>query len=285
MSTVTRVRPSTAETTWRRFTRHRMAVAGAIWILLLVIVAILGGAITPSDAGQQDLRNVLAPMTLDHPFGTDELGRDVLSRLMVSTRLSLIAALQAVGIAFLLGLVPGFVAGYTRGWIDVVVMRITDALVCLPSLILALAIVGVLGPSLSNAMVALGVVFTPRVIRLTRATVMAIKEETFIDASRVIGTSGWRIVMRHVVPNVRSALLVQASLMLGLAMLAEASLSFIGLGAQPPQSSWGLMLGRAYRHIDRAPMLILVPGAAIAMAVLAFNLVSDGIRGSLGRPR
>jgi ABC-type dipeptide/oligopeptide/nickel transport system permease subunit len=174
-------------------------------------------------------------------------------------------------------------AGYFRGWVDTVVMRITDVLLAFPPIILAIAIVGVLGPNLTNAMLAIGVIFTPRFVRITRSSVMQTREETYVEASRSIGTSTWGILRRRILPNSLSPLIVSVSLASGTAMIAEATLSFLGLGVQPPQASWGSMVGRAVRHIDRAPWLIVFPGLAIALTVLALNLVGDGLRDSFGR--
>jgi ABC-type dipeptide/oligopeptide/nickel transport system permease subunit len=196
---------------------------------------------------------------------------------------SLIAAVQAVALALVLGVIPGLLAGFFGGWVDMVISRITDALMSFPPLLLAIAIVGVFGPNLRNAMIAVGVIFAPRFLRLTRSAVLSVKEETYIEASRSIGTSTAAVLRRHIVPNILSPLIVQVSLSLGFAMLAEASLSFLGLGVQPPEASWGAMVGRAYRFLNQAPTMVLFPGAAIALTVLSFNVLGDGLRDSFGR--
>lgn len=269
----------------RRLVRQRAAMAAVAFLGMAVGFAVAGELGTPHDPYQQDLGSVLESPSGAHWLGTDELGRDVVSRLVISSRTSLLAAAYAVGIAVTVGVPPGLVAGYVGRWADFLVMRVTDAIMAFPALILAIAIVAVLGPNLRNAMVAVGVVFTPRFIRLTRGVVLGIREEAYIDASRCIGTPTTRIIRRHVLPNALSPLLVQVALTFGFAMLAEAGLSFVGLGAQSPDSSWGSMLGRSYRHVGRAPFLLIPPGVAIALTVLAFNLLGDGLRASIGRTR
>lgn len=268
---------------WRRFRRQRPALAALGFLVFIVLVAVFAPVLAPADPNAQILRDNLQSPSWSHWLGTDELGRDILSRLIYASRLSLLAALQAVGVGIVLGVPPGLVAGYLGGRIDALIMRITDAVMSFPPLILAIAIVGVLGPDLRNAMFAIGVVFAPRFVRLVRGTVLAVREETFIEASRSIGTPMSKIIRRHILPNVMSPLVVQISLAAGFAMLAEASLSFLGLGAQPPDASWGVMLGRGFREISRAPWLVLAPGVAIALTVLAFNVLGDGIRDSIGR--
>jgi len=266
-----------------RFRRQRVPVIALGFLVVVVLGAVFAPLIAPHDPATNNLRNALAGPSGTHWLGTDDLGRDVFSRLLYASRISLLASVQAVGVGMLLGLLPGVLAGYFRGWIDVVVMRVTDVLLAFPPIILAIAIVGVLGASLSNAMLAIGVIFAPRFARMMRSSVMQVREETYIEASRSIGTSNAAILWKRVIPNSLSPLVVQLSLASGTAMIAEATLSFLGLGVQPPQASWGSMVGRAVRHIDRAPMLIVLPGAAIALTVLALNLVGDGLRDSFGR--
>lgn len=268
---------------WRRFKKQRPAIVALAFIVFITLVAVFAPVIAPADPNRQSLRDNLLSPSWDHWLGTDELGRDVLSRLIFAARLSLLAAVQAVGVGVALGVLPGLAAGYLGKKVDLVIMRITDAVMSFPPLILAIAIVGVLGPNLTNAMIAIGIVFAPRFVRLVRGTVLAVREETFIEASRSIGTPTFTIIRRHILPNVMSPLVVQISLAAGFAMLAEASLSFLGLGAQPPDASWGVMLGRGFREISRAPWLVLAPGAAVALSVLSFNILGDGIRDSIGR--
>lgn len=267
----------------RRFRRRRLAIAALVVVLGFVLIAVLAPWIAPYDPLAQDLRATLDGPSSAHWLGTDELGRDLLSRMIFGARVSLLAAAQAVVIALVLGVPPGLAAGYLGGWVDGLISRINDTVMSFPPLLLAIAIVGVFGPNLRNAMLAVGIIFAPRFLRLTRAAVMAVREETFIEASRSIGTPTLRIVRTRIAPNVVSPLLVQISLSLGFAMLAEAGLSFLGLGVQPPDASWGAIVGRAYRFLNQAPTLVIFPGLAIVLAVLAFNVLGDGLRDSLGR--
>lgn len=267
----------------KRFRRQWPALIALVYLVLIVGVAALAPVLATHGPLEQNLRNVLAPPSAEHWLGTDDLGRDLYSRILFAGRISLLAAVQAVGIGVAIGVVPGLVSGYAGGKVDAVIMRVTDAMMSFPPLILAIAIVGVLGPNLSNAMVAVGIIFAPRFLRLVRGTVLAVRQETFIEASRSIGTPMTRILRRHVLPNVLSPLIVQISLATALAMLAEASLSFLGLGVQPPQASWGAMVERGFRHTASAPWLTVFPGLPIALTVLAFNVLGDGIRDSIGR--
>lgn len=267
----------------RRFVTRKPAIVALVFVILVVLVAIFARFVAPYDPLEQNLRNTLQGPSGTHLLGTDELGRDVLSRMIFGTRVSLLAALQAVAIAIVLGVPPGLVAGYFGGWVDTLVSRINDTVMSFPPLLLAIAIVGVFGPNLRNAMLAVGIIFAPRFLRLMRASVLAVKEETFIEASRSIGTPTSRILRTRVLPNSLSPMVVQISLSLGFAMLAEASLSFLGLGVQPPEASWGAMVGRAYRFLNQSPTLVIFPGVAIVLAVLAFNVLGDGLRDSVGR--
>jgi len=280
---VRRVRLAGLRRLTRRFRRQRVPMVALVYLVLVLLAAVAAPVLTSSDPNATNLRNALKGPSSDHWLGTDDLGRDVFTRLLFAARISLQAAVQSVGLGLLLGVVPGVLAGYFRGWVDTVVMRITDVLLAFPPIILAIAIVGVLGPNLTNAMLAIGVIFTPRFVRITRSSVMQTREETYVEASRSIGTSTWGILRRRILPNSLSPLIVTVSLASGTAMIAEATLSFLGLGVQPPQASWGSMVGRAVRHIDRAPWLIVFPGLAIALTVLALNLVGDGLRDSFGR--
>lgn len=280
-TTVERIKP------WKRFrtrfAKQHSGVVAVICLALVVVVAVFQSWIAPHDPSDQDLSAVLQGPSASHWLGTDELGRDVFSRLVFGTRVSLLAAAQATGIAVVLGLPFGLLGGYLGGRVDRVIMFVNDALMAMPGLLLAIAIVGMLGPGLTNAMVAIGLVFAPRVLRIVRASVLEVKEETYIEASRSIGTPTLRIIRQHVLRNVRSPLIVAVTLLVGRAMINEASLSFLGMGAQYPQASWGAMLGRALPFVDRAPMLIVFPGLAIAVVVLACNVAGDVLRDSLGR--
>ena len=267
----------------RRFRRQRPAVVALAFLVGLVLVALFAPVIAPYDPNRNSLRDVFADPSGEHLLGTDQLGRDVLSRLLFGARVSLLAAAQAVGIALAIGLVPGLLAGYAGGLVDVVIMRVTEAIMTFPPLLLAIAFVAVLGQGLGKAMLAVGIVFAPRFVRLIRGLVLAVREETFIEASRSIGTPTGRLLRRHVLPNILSPLVVQISLALGFGMLAEAALSFLGLGVRPPETSWGSMLQNAYQNISQSTFLAIPPGIAIMLSVLAFNQLGDGIRDSLGK--
>ena len=267
----------------RRFLRQRVAIGALIFLILLTLVAIFANVLAPYDPDATDLTDVFAPPSSEHWLGTDQLGRDVLSRLIVGTRVSLLAAVQAVAIGLAIGIVPGLIAGYAGRWVDSVTMRVADAIMAFPPLLLAISFVAVRGPGLTTAMVAVGIVFAPRFARLVRGLVLSLREETFVEASRSIGTPTRRILRRHILPNVMSPLVVQVSLALGFAMLAEAALSFLGLGVTPPEASWGSMLQTAYQNISQSSFLAIPPGVAIMLTVLAFNLLGDGIRDSLGK--
>lgn len=269
----------------RRLVRDRVAVAALVVLGLVTLAAIFAPMLAPADPRTQDLSAVLQPPSSSHLLGTDEVGRDVLSRLLYGGRISLLAGLEGTGIAIALGVVPGLIAGYAGRRVDRFIMLITEAGMSYPPVILAIAIIGALGPGLHNAMLAVGIVAAPRVVRLVRGVVLGIKNETFIHAARTFGSPATRIIVRHVLPNTLPPLIVFASLMAGTAMLIEAGLSFLGLGVQPPDASWGSMLGAASRFTSRAPTLILFPGLAIAITVLAFNLIGDGLRDALRRDR
>ena len=268
----------------RRVGSNRSAVVALGALALLVLIAVIGPWITPSDPNEQDLMAVLLPPGTDgHLLGTDQLGRDLLRRLIVATRISLLAVLLAVVVGVVAGVPAGFVSGYVGGHLDTVIMRINDAIMSFPPLLLAIALVAVLGPSLRNAMTAVGVVFAPRFLRLVRGVVIGLKEETFIEASRSIGAPTGMIITRHVIPNTLSPLTVQLAVTAGYAMLAEASLSFLGLGVQPPDASWGSMIREGFLYFYTSPYLGIFPGVMIAIAVLTFILLGDGLRDALGR--
>ena len=216
-----------------------------------------------------------------HLFGTDEIGRDVLSRMIWGARASLLAGVVSVGIAVLLGVPLGILAGYFGGWTDAAISRCTEALLAAPFLILAIALAAFLGPSLTNAMIAIGISATPIFIRLTRGQVMSVKAEDYVDGARAIGLGHRAIMTRYILPNVLPPILVQATLTIATAIITEASLSFLGLGQQPPAPSWGSMLNVAKNFLEQAPWMALFPGAAIFLVVLGFNLLGDGLRDAL----
>lgn len=274
---------SVLEITLRRFTRQRLALLALGFLVLIIVAALFAPLITFSDPNAQDLGSRLEGPSSGHILGTDDLGRDEMTRLLFAARTSLLAAAIAVGVAILGGVPIGLLAGYQRGPVDVVASRFADAVISIPALVLALAIVGILEPNLTNAMLAIGIVYAPRLYRVVRASSMEVRELAFIEAARVAGTPTRAIVARHVLPSVLSPLIVQVSLALGFAIIAEASLSFLGLGVQPPQASWGTMLGRSTRFMEDAPHLVILPGLLITVTVLALNVVGDGLRDSLGR--
>lgn len=267
----------------RRFRSERTAVAALITLLVIIVCAIAAPILAPHDPDAQSLTDRLAAPGPGHWLGTDDLGRDVLSRLLYGSRVELIAAVQATAVGVALGVPLGLVAGYVGGWFDMVVGRIADAIMSIPALLLAMAIVGVLGPNMTNAMVAIGIVYAPRLFRVVRAAVLEVREETFVEASRGVGARPARIIGGHVLPNILSPLIVQVSLSMGYAILFGAGLSFLGMGVQPPDSSWGTMLGRSTRFLEESPHLVTIPGLAILVTVLAFNVLGDGIRDSLGK--
>lgn len=267
---------------WRRFRRNRAAVLAACLLAALILLAIFGPLVMPEDPAAIALGTRNAPPSAGHLLGTDDLGRDVASRLVGGTRISLIAAGLAVTVALVIGLPLGLVSGYFGGWLDSLLMRLNDALMSFPSLMLAVAIVGILGPNLRNAMVAIGIVFAPRIMRVVRSSALALREENYVHAARTMGARHTSIMIRHVLPNLLSPLTVQVTIMLGLAILAEASLSFLGLGVQPPQPSWGAMLERSFPYMAEAPLNTIAPGFVISLTVWSFNMLGDGLRDSFG---
>jgi peptide/nickel transport system permease protein len=265
----------------RRLARRRGALVGLAVVLLFVAVAILAPLVAPYDPLATSWSAVRKPPTLLHLFGTDEIGRDVLSRVIFGARASLLAGVVSVSISIALGVPIGLVAGYMGGIVDALLMRITDALLACPFLILAIALAAFLGPNLLNAMVAIGISAMPAFIRLTRAQTMSTKTEDYVEAARAVGNPAWRIVLRHILPNILAALMVQATLAIAAAIIAEASLSFLGLGQQPPDPSWGSMLNTAKQFLPQAPWMAWWPGLAIFVVVLSFNLFGDGLRDAL----
>lgn len=255
-----------------------LAIAGAIILLLLVVLGIAGPLIAPQGPNDVDVAHMLQGPSGHHWFGTDELGRDVLSRVVLAARVSLEVAVVSVGLALALGLVIGLLAGYYRGWVDSVLMRCMDVLFAFPVLLLAVAIVAVLGPGLVTAMVAIGVVYAPIFARVTRASVLSVREQVYVTAAISTGSSDARVMRVHILPNIAAPLIVQTSLSLAFAILSEAALSFLGLGVQPPQPSWGRMLYDGRGFMPQAWWLGVFPGAAIFLTVLAFNLVGDALR-------
>ena len=277
--------PETIETpgrrAWRRLRRRRGAMLGLAVILIVAAAAILAPWIAPYDPIQQSWSAVRKAPSAAYWFGTDEVGRDILSRILYGARASLLAGVVSVAIAIGIGVPVGLLAGYCGGLVDSAISRVTDAMLACPFLILAIALAAFLGPSLSNAMIAIGVTATPIFVRLTRGQVLSVKAEDYVEAARSVGNPHWRIALRHILPNVLPQLLVQATLTIATAIIAEASLSFLGLGQQPPAPSWGSMLNAAQRFLANAPWMAVWPGLAIFLTVLSFNLLGDGLRDAL----
>jgi peptide/nickel transport system permease protein len=265
----------------RRLLRRKGAVIGLIVIATFIVLALLAPVIAPYDPVATSWSLVRKPPSALHWFGTDDLGRDILSRTIYGARASLLAGAISVGIALGIGVPFGLLAGYRGGLIDALISRVTDAMLACPFLILAIALAAFLGPSLGNAMIAIGISTTPIFVRLTRGQTMSVKVEDYVEAARAIGNPRWRIALFHILPNILPALLVQATLSIAAAIIAEAALSFLGLGQQPPTPSWGSMLNAAQRFLTNAPWMALWPGLGIFLVVLSFNLVGDGLRDAL----
>ena len=265
----------------RRLLRRRGAVFGLAVLALFIAAAVLAPLIAPYDPHAQSWTAVRKAPSAAHWFGTDDVGRDILARVIYGARASLMAGIVSIGIALIVGVPVGLLAGYLGGFLDALLGRITDAMLACPFLILAIALAAFLGPSLRNAMIAIGITTTPIFVRLTRGQVMAVKVEDYIEAARVVGNPRWRIAVFHILPNILPALLVQTTLSIATAIIAEAALSFLGLGQQPPAPSWGSMLNSAQRFLVNAPWMAVWPGLAIFLTVLSLNLLGDGLRDAL----
>ena len=265
----------------RKLMRRRAAVFGLCVVALFVLVAVLAPWIAPYDPVKTSWTAIRKAPSALHWFGTDENGRDILSRIVHGASASLRAGVISVSIAVALGVPIGLLAGYRGGWIDAIISRVTDAMLACPFLILAIAMAAFLGPSLRNAMIAIGISATPIFVRLARGATMSTMVEDYVEAARAVGNPRWRIALRHVLPNIVPPVLVQATLAIAMAIIAEASLSFLGLGQQPPAPSWGSMLNSAQRFLGQAPWMAIFPGLSIFVVVLAFNLLGDGLRDAL----
>ena len=273
-------RSRTAEV-WGTLISNRLAVLGLVILAVLVLAALFGRAAAPYDPNATNVVDRLQPPSISHPFGTDELGRDILSRVLAGARVSLQVGFIAVGISLFAGVPLGLVAGFYGRRIDDIIMRLMDMLFAFPAILLAIAILAILGPGVVNAMIAIGIVYTPIFARVTRASVLSVREEVYVRAARSLGAGDLRLLLLHVLPNVLPPIIVQTSISLAFAILSEAALSFLGLGAQPPAPSWGRMLAEGRGFIQLAWWMALFPGLAILAAVLAFNLVGDGLRDAL----
>jgi peptide/nickel transport system permease protein len=266
---------------WRRLRRRRSAVFGLAVVAVFVVLAIFAPWLAPFDPIETSWSAIRQAPSATHWFGTDDIGRDVLSRVAWGTRASLLAGVVSVSISLAFGVPIGLAAGFVGGFVDGVISRLTDAFLACPFLILAIALAAFLGPDLTNAMIAIGVSTAPRFMRVARAATLDASSNDYVEAARAIGNPGWRVAVRHVLPNIVPPVMVQGTLAIAAAIIAEASLSFLGLGQQPPAPSWGSMLNSAQRFLSQAPWLAVFPGLAIFLVVLSFNLVGDGLRDAL----
>ncbi|MGY1803030.1 ABC transporter permease [Blastococcus sp. SYSU D00922] len=257
---------------------NRTALIASLVLLAIILVAVFDETLAPQGANEQDIANRLEPPSWSHPFGTDDLGRDILSRVILGASVSLKVGFLSVGLALVVGTLIGLVAGFYGRWIDDSLMRLMDMLFAFPAVLLAIAILAIRGPGTSNTIIAIAVVYVPIFARVTRASVLGVREEVYVRASRSVGASDFRLLTRHVLPNAAPPIIVQTSISLAFAVLAEAALSFLGLGTQPPNPSWGLMLAEGRGYIDLAWWLAFFPGMAIVITVLCFNLLGDGLR-------
>ncbi|KGA96011.1 diguanylate cyclase [Alkalihalobacillus alcalophilus ATCC 27647 = CGMCC 1.3604] len=265
-----------------RFFQNKLAVFGGIFTFLLIFIALFAPFIVPYDPTAQNYSMILQGPSAEHWFGTDEIGRDVLSRVIYGAQVSLQAGLISVGIALAIGVPIGLISGYYRGfWDEFIIMRITDAMLSFPPLVLALALAAVLGAGLENAMIAIGIVLTPNFIRLIRSEVIAHREREYVEAGKASGLKDWRIISKHILPNTMAPIMVQATLAIASAIISEASLSYLGLGTQPPTASWGAMLSAGQGYLATAPWIALFPGLFIFLTVISINLFGDGIRDML----
>ena len=265
----------------RVFFRRKVVIVGFALVVIILFVAIFADVIAPYDPYRQNLQNVLQPPSAQHLLGTDALGRDLLSRIMHGSRIALISGVVTVLISASIGTVIGVTAGFLRGRIQGVIMRITDAIIAIPALILQLLIVSILGAGVTGVIVAVGLTLFPGYIRLMNGQVMSLRENDYVLAGRAMGDRKWRIIVRHILPNAMSPLIVMMTMMLGVAIMAEAGLSFLGLGISPPTAAWGQMCREGYRYLESLPLLSIAPGVAIMILVFAYNMVGDGLRDAL----
>jgi peptide/nickel transport system permease protein len=266
---------------WPALLRNRSLLIGGTIVLLLVLIAVFASALAPFDPTRLATGRRLIPPDAAHWLGTDEYGRDIYSRVLFGAQLTLYVGLVAVGIGLAGGLVIGAVAAYAGGWLGGLLMRMIDFLYTFPDVLIALGLVAFLGPNLTNAMIAVGISVIPYYARVTYAIVLAERQKTYVEGARVVGAGHLRVIVRHLLPNILPPMIVVASLGFSAAVLSAAALSFLGLGAQPPASEWGLMLATGRNYIDRAPWVVIAPGMAIFIAVVGFNVLGDGIRDAL----
>lgn len=265
----------------RTLLADRLALAGLIGLSLITLGAVFGPILSPYDPTKTNLAIMLQPPSLAHPLGTDRYGRDILTRLLVGARVSLFVAVFGVGSALSIGVPLGAIAGYYERWVGGTIMRLADMVFSFPALLLALVLVTVLGQSKLNVVLAIGLVYWPVFARITRGSVLSVKEEDFVQASRAIGDSDFRIIFSEILPNVLAPIIVQATISLAVAVLVESSLSFLGLGVPPPKPSWGRMLSASRNFMTQAPWWVIAPGVAIMLTVLSFNFLGDALRDAL----
>lgn len=266
---------------WDSLRENKAAIAGLCIISFLVLLAVFGPLISPYNPNLSNMNLSFRWPSVRHWFGTDQLGRDILSRIIAGSRISLTVGVTAVAISLTIGVVLGSVAGYSGGWADTLIMRLMDIMLSIPSILLAIAFMAALGKGIDKAVVAIGLVSIPEYARIVRGSILSVKENDYVQAARVVGNRGGRIIFRHILPNVLSSIVVRATLGISTAVLDTAALGFLGLGVQPPQAEWGDMLGRARGFIFSAPYTLIFPGIAITLTVLAFNLLGDGLRDAL----
>jgi peptide/nickel transport system permease protein len=277
---VARERRSEARRSWQRFKRYRPGLVGLAFVGILTIIAIFAGTLAPYSPSEFPASRGESP-SLSHPFGADEIGRDLLSRMIYGTRVALIVALTATFISAAIGITVGATAGYFGGWVDSALSRLVDALMAFPLLVLLLGLVTVIGPGLRTIVIVIGVTVWAPYARVVRADILSLREREFVIAARAIGAQSPRIIMRHMIPNALAPVIVIASLSVGSIIILESALSFFGLGIQPPNPSWGGILSEGRNHMRNFPHISIIPGVAITITVLAFNLIGDGLRDAL----
>lgn len=266
---------------WRKLTRRKLALIGLVVCVLNLLMALLGDYLLPYNPNELDTHSMFAPPGAAHIMGTDEIGRDVLSRIIYGARISILVGVVSVAIALLIGTSLGLIAGYWRGKTDIFLSGLMDAVWAFPTLILALAITAILGSGIINIMIAIGIVYTPGFFRIVRSQVLYVGKSEYVEGAITIGLSHREIILRYILPNVVSPIIVQASLNVAQAIIAEASLSFLGVGMQPPNASWGYMLKTGFSYLQKAPWLSIYPGLAILLLVLSLNFLGDGLRDAL----
>lgn len=266
---------------WESLSSNRAALVGLVVIVFLALVALFGKLLMPYDPNLQDMTQTFIPPNGEHWFGTDQLGRDIFSRIIDGTKISLTVGISAVAISLSVGVVLGSIAGYRGGLADTIIMRIMDMMLAVPSILLAITFMAAMGKGLDKAIIAIGLVSIPEYARIVRGSILSVKENDYVQAARVMGNTDFRIIFKHILPNVVSSIVVRATLGISSAVLDTAALGFLGLGVQPPAAEWGDMLGRARGFIFSAPYTLVFPGIAITITVLAFNLLGDGLRDAL----